>query len=416
MLFRTFRARRTLIAWLQAVVVVGLPFLRINGESAFRFDIPSLTLFFFGNVLWISEFFFVLLAVLFFFFAVMLVTVLYGRIWCGWMCPQTVLSDIARFLERTILRPVRRPLVRRLALPLLLLPVSAFVAATLIWYFVSPSVMLHEVLQGTLGPWTGGAWAVCTVIILLDLAYVRQRFCTAICPYARFQSAFFDDATLTIAYDRSREDQCGYCDACVRACPAGIAIKDGLQVACINCAACIDACARQMKKRDSSPLIGYFRGTNAAGAPRERRPRIVWLSLSLAAVAAIFIILIAGRVPAEFWVFRAQGAPAAGITDRGQVWNTYSLIVENHSLHAASYDLTVTGIRDLQAVHPGSVLYLPPNSRVTTTVYIFAKRRDISGQITQIRFRIENTEHPEIRLVREAPFIVPFSTDSKTQT
>src|SRR3972149_8044716 len=109
MMFKTFRARRWLAAWLQAAVVIGLPFIRIRGESALRFDVPSLKLSFFGSVIWISEAYFYLLLFLLFFAGVMLFTVLYGRIWCGWMCPQTVLSDFTRLIQKAAVRLTGHP-------------------------------------------------------------------------------------------------------------------------------------------------------------------------------------------------------------------------------------------------------------------------------------------------------------------
>ncbi len=95
-----YHARRRIFALLQAVLMLGLPFMRISGESALRFDAPSLKLYFFGSVIWISESYFFLLVFLLFFLGITLFTVIYGRIWCGWMCPQTVLSRVARSAEK----------------------------------------------------------------------------------------------------------------------------------------------------------------------------------------------------------------------------------------------------------------------------------------------------------------------------
>src|SRR3989304_2968973 len=107
----TFHARRSVVAWAQAFLMLGLPFVRIGGESALRFDVPSLKLYFFGSVIWISEAYFFLLVFLLFFIGIMLATVLYGRIWCGWACPPTVLSDLTRLIMKLSDRPAGRPVL-----------------------------------------------------------------------------------------------------------------------------------------------------------------------------------------------------------------------------------------------------------------------------------------------------------------
>ena len=91
---------RRLVSALEAVTILGIPFLKIRGESALRFDIPSLRLHFFGLSLWMEEFFILLIAVIFLIFLFLLITLLFGRIWCGWLCPQTVLSDLTRFMDK----------------------------------------------------------------------------------------------------------------------------------------------------------------------------------------------------------------------------------------------------------------------------------------------------------------------------
>lgn len=100
MMIRSIQGWRWLAKLLHALLLLGIPFLRINGESALRFDIPSLRLYFFGNDLWMDEFFIVLVATLFFTFLIVFITVVFGRIWCGWLCPQTVISDITSFVDK----------------------------------------------------------------------------------------------------------------------------------------------------------------------------------------------------------------------------------------------------------------------------------------------------------------------------
>jgi len=185
----------------------------------------------------------VLAAVLFLTALFLLITLVYGRVWCGWSCPQTILGELTRLAPRRAAGPPARKPPRagalreagRLALVALL---SALVAASLLWYFVSPYEFLRRLAAGTLGPVLSGAWLVLGAILLADLGFVGATFCATVCPYAKLQGVLFDRLTLVVAYDARRAADCVDCGACVRVCPTGIDIRHGLQMECIACGAC----------------------------------------------------------------------------------------------------------------------------------------------------------------------------------
>ena len=409
-IFKTFRARRWLAAWLQAAVVIGLPFVRIRGESALRFDIPSLKLYFFGSVVWISEAYFFLLIFLLFFIGIMLATLLYGRIWCGWACPQTVLSDLTRLIMKLSDRPAGRPVLSAVLSQSFVFLFSSIVSASIVWYFVSPYEMIPRIISGALGPWTFGSWALFTVLIYLDLAFVRRKFCSFVCPYARLQSAFFDHKTLTIAFDDRRSDECMDCEACVRACPSEIDIRKGLQVECINCAECIDACAGRTKGRSKLPLIGYFFGTGGEGAHQGARPRVIGLSAAFAVMAMLFAFQVYVRVPVDFSIFQDESRLYHQTGIRSDLMNTYSMFIENRSLDPAEYRLSVSGVRGAELIMGNNPFVLPPNSVGTFSLYVLVNRLNVHERTTSLRFTLENTGTPEIRISREAPFMYPERT------
>ena len=407
----TFHAWRRVAAWTQAVLMMGLPFVRVGGESALRFDVPTLKLYFFGSVIWVSEAYFFLLVFLLFAVAVMLFTVLYGRIWCGWMCPQTVLSDFSRSIERLSAWFSGHPIVRSAISHTLLAIFSALVAANLIAYFVSPSDLTADILSRSVGPWTFWSWIFFSALIYLNLAFIRQRFCASVCPYGRFQSAFFDQGSLTIAFDTSRSDECMGCEACVRTCPAGIDIRDGLQIECINCAECIDSCSRQRERYGKDTLVDYRRGAGDPAGQARIRPRVLLLSLLFSAIAVLFLYQIYIRVPVDFWVFRDEKQSYHQIGIQDNMLNAYSLQIENRSLSPGIYQLSISGIKDAELVITRNPFRIPPNSSATLRVYVFAKRQNLSSRTTRLRFTLTDAVSREISIGQEAPFIYPERSD-----
>ena len=401
----SFRTWRWVAAGLQTIVFVGLPFLRLGGESALRFDVPSLKVYFFGSVYWAGEAFFFLLILLLFFIGIMLFTVLFGRIWCGWICPQTVLSDIARIIDKGT-RISSHPALAFLLTQTGIFLVSALVSANLLCYFVPPSELFNDIRSLSHAPWTFGSWIFFTGMIYLDIAFVRQKFCAFICPYARFQSAFFDDKTLTISFDTSRQTDCRGCDACVRACPAGIDIRSGLQVECINCAQCIDACARQMAVFKKKSLIGYFLGLRITAAPARHRTRFIGLAALFALLATLFVYTIATRMPFDFWVLNTTEMASVDGNSGGGMMNRYALMIENRGLTAAEYHLAASGLNDAELVLAQNPFSVPGNSSQNMIVYIILRKAYTEPQSLPFLFVIQDRRKPESVMKHEARFMV----------
>src|SRR6185369_15346726 len=189
--------------------------------SLLRLDAASRTLLFFGTVIRIEEFYLFLIAVLFVVFGFIFVTMLFGRVWCGWFCPQTTLSDLADWIDRESLR-VPQPALAALLRQLGYLVLSFLVACNLVWYFLAPREFFARLFSGAIGPVAGITLGCAFLLVYLDLALVRRTFCKTLCPYGRLQLMTMDQSTLTLEFDPERQDACLRCAACVRACPMGI--------------------------------------------------------------------------------------------------------------------------------------------------------------------------------------------------
>jgi cytochrome c oxidase accessory protein FixG len=365
-----FRRWRWIAGAAQALVALGLPFVSIGGESALRLDVPAGKLHAFGASFAIDEAFVVLAATLLVTAGFLLVTLVLGRVWCGWACPQTVLGDLTAWVvpERRARprRPLRGPPTWKAASPrdriswrrplgfLAVTAIAALVAADLVWYFVPPGEFLRRLAAGALGPWVAGAWAVLFAVLFLDLAFLRATFCATVCPYAKLQGVLFDRSTLVVAYDARRHEDCVDCGACVRVCPTGIDIREGLQMECIACAECIDACAPVMAKLRRAPdLVGYFPGEQGRPA-RPLRPAALALGAATVASAALLVAVLAGRALLDLSAV-PELAFAPRRTPDGQAVNAYSVALENHGRAPVTVTLALSAPGGAVALRPDAV-------------------------------------------------------------
>jgi len=346
----------------QAAIFLCLPFLTVRGESALRFDVPTLRLHLFGATLWMDEFFVLLLGLLSATFVFLFVTFLWGRIWCGWSCPQTLLGDLTDSLASERARKRRRP--ARLALAWLTVAgVSVLFSAATLWYFVPPAEFVSGLLALDLGPVLGWSWAVLGAILFLDLGFVRGRFCASACPYAKLQGVLFDRSTLVVAYDEGRDGECIDCLACVRVCPTGIDIRDGLQAECIACAQCVDACAPILARFGRPTLVDYFWGAPGE-PPRFLRPVVLGLgAASLLAVGATVAAGIhAGRTSLDLTAaFSSTFSPRLG--PDGRVVNAYEVSFENRGRGPVTLRLSLSPARGEATVSPERVDLAPGEHR-----------------------------------------------------
>ncbi|HTS60696.1 MAG TPA: 4Fe-4S dicluster domain-containing protein [Candidatus Acidoferrales bacterium] len=255
------------------LVFMILPFLNV-----IRFDIPRQRFYFAGYELWISEFAIVFFALMFLMFLIVLMSVFFGRIYCGYLCPQMIFSEASAFFEQWLKRKrVPRP---KLAFLAVVAAGSVVLAFLFISYFAPPSLSLFGTSTAA-----GVCGAVVTLLTFLDFAFLRQKFCTTACPYGYLQGLLADDKTLLVQYQDSAHD-CIECQKCVRVCPMGIDIrKSPFQIECVHCGECIDACESIMTRLHQRNLIGY-----TFGGFRDAK-RVVVLGVLLAYAGGLFAAL-----------------------------------------------------------------------------------------------------------------------------
>ncbi len=360
-----WHARRNLVFALLIAFYVAVPWIRIGGFPAIRLDVPNRTAYLIGHTFTREDFFLVFFLLTGFCFALFAMTALWGRIWCGYACPQTVFLEgvyrrIETWLEGSRNERLRRnqgplsfdKLWRKATKQLAFLLLTLLITHTLLAYFLPVDELLPALLAGPSGHWLAFSWTLSlSAIIYFDFAWFREQFCVIMCPYGRLQSALIDDDTVVVGYDEQRgeprgavgkvEGDCIDCRSCVNVCPTGIDIRNGLQMECIGCTNCVDACdsiMRQIGRPEG--LVRYdsqrgFRGQQK----RLLRPRL-FLYAGLALVGLlVFGLTAAKRSSFEVTVLRARGMPYSIENERIQ--NLFTIHVQNKSAQPASYRLAL---------------------------------------------------------------------------
>ncbi|MEN3943671.1 cytochrome c oxidase accessory protein CcoG [Prosthecobacter sp. SYSU 5D2] len=362
-----FTAWRRASALLLLGIYITLPWIPINGYPAVFLDVQERRFHFMGLTLatqdlWVGFFLITGLA-----FSLFYVTALFGRIWCGWTCPYTVfLEHVYRRIERWIDgdATARRRLdaapwsagkaMRRGFKHAVFILVSALIAHIFLSYFVSLK-KLYEMMQGPPSQhlMVFGVMLFLTGGLYFAFSWFREQFCVILCPYGRLQSALTDDHSVVIGYDKQRGEPrgkvgstsgaCVDCRRCVQVCPTGIDIRNGLQLDCIGCAACVDACDDIMLKlKRPTGLVRYDSHVGLhGGKTRFIRPRIIlYTGLLLLGVGA-FAFSALQLSPVRASVVRMVGAPFY-VSD-GTLRNQFLIRVINKRNSPSTYRLQLTG-------------------------------------------------------------------------
>ena len=384
-----------------------IPWIQYNGHQAVLLDIGEQRFTIFSLTLWPQDL--TLLAYIFIVsaFALFFVTTFAGRVWCGFMCPQTTWVYIYTWFEEKFEGPRNKRIaldarkmdadkfLRKTAKHTAWVLVALLTSLTFVGYFTPVDELFIDFVTFNTSFWAGLSvifFAVCTYG---NAGYMREIMCTHICPYARFQSAMFDKDTFTVSYDAKRGEQrgprprklsheqvkekglgdCIDCNLCVQVCPTGIDIRNGLQYECINCGACVDACNGVMDKMGyPKGLISFTSEEELAGGKTHiLRPKLIGYFVVLVVMTGLLFANIWMRSPTEVDIIRDRNSLYRE-TNEGLIENVYTIKVLNKTQQTQTYSIAVKGLPDYKYIGEqtvtveGGAVYSTPIS-VATDAY-----------------------------------------------
>jgi len=423
---------RTALSLVYLLLFFGLPYININGNPLFLFNFPKATFILFGRIFLPQDFLLMGVGMLVALLFIIVFTLLFGRIFCGWACPQTIFMEMVfRRIEYWIEGPGQKQriadskkwstelYVRKSLKHLVFLLLSFGIANTFLAYIIGVADLGKIIREPVAQHWAGlTAITGFTLVFYAVYAFVREIVCTVICPYGRLQSVLLDKDSLVVAYDyirgepRSRkrrssataEGDCIDCALCVQVCPTGIDIRNGLQLECINCTACIDACNGMMLKTGRAP--GLIRIANEQAISERRRPRITakvktYIGL-LFILSTAWLILICSRSVFDATVLRVPGQVLQENAD-GTISNLYRIKIVNKSMRAAPYSLQLQDSRAhivFVGKHPDS---LYPGKATEETFFMKVPAAAIRRRKEIFRLRIMSGQ--QLIQSRKATFI-----------
>lgn len=417
-------------------VYYGLPWIEWGTQrQAFLIDLPGRKFHLFAWTFYPQDLFYLTTILIISALSLFLFTAVFGRVWCGFACPQTVWTEVFLWIERKIegdrmkqMRLSQLPwssrgkLAKRATKHGVWILFSLWTGFTFVGYF-TPIRELALATPYALGPWE-------TFWILFygfatygNAGWLREQVCLYMCPYARFQSVMFDPNTLVISYDTARGEprgararsidpkaaglgSCIDCTLCVQVCPTGIDIRNGLQYACIACAACVDVCDSVMDKMGyARGLIRYTTDNELLGkARRILRPRVWIYSGVLTALGVGLVIAVLLRVPLHIEVLHDRNQLYRETPD-GLIENVYTLKVMNldHATHC--YDVRIDGAAETRLVTDQPEISVAPGQTVAIAARVQAPQQAVRRR--DITFHVEALDDPRLRDTERAVFLSP---------
>ena len=359
---------RDIVSYALLLLLFSGPFIKINGEQLILLNVMERKFVFFGVIFWPQDFYLFVLALLTLMVFIVMFTAIFGRVWCGWACPQTIFMEmvfrkIENWIEGDYIHQQKlntaplswEKVFKKTVKHAVFLLISFFISNIFLAYIIGSETLIRimteppaQHLSGFISIW------VFTFVFYIVFSYIRELVCTVICPYGRLQGVLLDNQSMIVAYDYERGEprgklirnteqhlgDCIDCRVCVHVCPTGIDIRNGTQLECINCTACIDACDMVMEKIDRpTRLIGFMSEDQITSkAPFRLSKKMYAYSVVLLILITVLSSLLISRSDIDVTILRAGGT-LYQLRDDGTVSNLYNAELVNKTSKLVNFEM-----------------------------------------------------------------------------
>ncbi len=412
---------RSLLSLLYFALFFGMPFIFVNGRPLFLFDVTKAKFVLFGKLFLPQDFFIMAMATIVFVLFIILFTAAFGRLFCGWACPQTnfmemMFRKVEYLIEGDAVRQkmlerapwTARKILIKAGKHFAFFTLSFTIANTFLAYVIGIKQLEHIISEPAVQHIGGlSAILVFSGIFYGVYAFFREQVCTAICPYGRLQSVLLDKNSLVVGYDYKRGEprglsrkyeessfgDCINCLACVKVCPTGIDIRNGVQMECVACTACIDACDNIMESIGKPRGLIRYASENSIekGQPLRYTARMkVYTVLCVLAVVALSALVLT-RQDLDVTVFRTPGIL---YQEQGadSISNLYNFKFANKTLHPIELSIQVEENKGRVRVIGNQSIHISPEEQGSGSFFVILPKKDIHERKTAVRMMLSEGE------------------------
>lgn len=420
--------KRTLLSIAYLIVFFSLPFIKVGGEPLFLVNIPARKFILFGAVFWPQDLFLFVLGMLTFIVFIVLFTVVFGRVFCGWTCPQTIFMEMVfRKIEYWIEGDASRQkalnkkpwdsdkVIRKSLKISAFFLVSFVIANTFLAYIISVDDLFQLYREGlATNVGTFISLLIFTSVFFFVYLWFREQVCIVVCPYGRLQGVLLDKNSIIVAYDYIRGESrskfkknevrtsgdCIDCAQCVKVCPTGIDIRNGTQLECINCTACIDACDHMMNSVGLPEGLIRFDSENGIANKQNLKitSRIIAYSAVLILLLGILVVLLASRSDAETTVMRTPGMLYQE-QPNNRISNLYNIKLVNKTHNLLPVILKLESLKGEIKMVGKDTLYVEKENITSGEFFVIIDRQVLKNRKTELEIGVY-TEGKKIESVK----------------